>query len=466
MRLSVEKVYGGKFALPYDGTKPVAKKAWGKGRALAPPVTNYNSEMVEGFFDCFQPPPSLPLDGYIRRFALRMAHSLTAPKGLKKIALLGSTGSIGTQTLDVIAAFPDALSVSVLTAQNNAGLLVEQALRFLPNCVVIGEESRFEEVKEGLSGTQIEVMVGADALCQVVERYDVDLVVTALVGYAGLEPTLSALNGGKNVALANKETLVAGGALVMPLAKAKGLQVFPIDSEHSALYQCLVGEEMSSVSKLILTASGGPFRGKTRDELGSITKQAALKHPNWAMGAKITIDSATLMNKGLELIEAHWLYDVPASRMQVVVHPQSIIHSMVEYVDGSIKAQMGMPDMRLPIQYALLGGERLPNDFPRFNFMDYPSLTFEEPDLRTFGCLQLAFDCMEMGGTAACIANAANEVAVAAFLQEEIGFLGIESIVRETLTRIPNIPITDVDSLRGADAEARRVAKGLTVTFA
>ena len=395
-----------------------------------------------------------------------MAYGINAQLGVKKIALLGSTGSIGTQTLEVIAAFPETLTVSVLTAQSNANLLIQQAIQFKPACVVIGEESLYVTVKEALAHLQTEVMAGQAALIDVVQREDVDLVVTALVGYAGLEPTLAALNAGKDVALANKETLVAGGALVMPLAREKGLQVFPIDSEHSALYQCLVGETMESVAKLILTASGGPFRGKTRMELSATTKQAALKHPNWAMGAKITIDSATLMNKGLELIEAHWLYGTPADKMRVVVHPQSIIHSLVEFVDGSIKAQLGMPDMRLPIQYALLGGGRLTNDFPRFDFMAYPSLTFEAPDLETFGCLKLAFDCMEMGGSAACIVNAANEVAVAAFLNDELGFLGIESVVRETLACIPNLPITDVESLKATDAQARQVAKGLTPTFA
>lgn len=348
---------------------------------------------------------------------------------IKRIAILGSTGSIGTQALDVIGQHPDAFAVSVLTAQSNADLLVEQAKKFHPSHVVIGDEAKYAFVKNALSGIDIKVLAGANALQEVVCYDHVDVVLTALVGYAGLLPTVKAVKAGKPIALANKETLVVAGALIMPLAREMGVPILPVDSEHSAIFQCLMGESHNPIEKVILTASGGPFRGKKRGDLEQVTRAQALKHPNWTMGAKITIDSASLMNKGLEVIEAAWLFDVHASQIDVVVHPQSIVHSLVQFEDGSIKAQLGLPDMKLPIQFALGYPNRMQADFPRFDFKDYASLTFEQPDVETFRNLGLAFQALEKGGNMPCILNAANEVAVDAFLKDEIGFLQMSDLL-------------------------------------
>jgi 1-deoxy-D-xylulose-5-phosphate reductoisomerase len=334
----------------------------------------------------------------------------------KGIAILGSTGSIGTQALEVIEAYPAYFDLQVITAQSNADLLIEQAKKFQPNAVVIGDESKYELVKNALFSEDIHVYAGADALSQVVTFNEVHVVLTALVGYAGLKPTLAAIDAGKDIALANKETLVVAGELVTQRAREKGINIYPVDSEHSAIFQCLVGEFHNPIEKIYLTASGGPFRGWKTEQLATVTKAQALKHPNWSMGAKITIDSATLMNKGLEVIEAKWLFHLKPEQIDVIVHPQSIVHSLVQFTDGSMKAQMGLPDMKLPIQFALTYPERFETNFPRFNFMDYPQLTFEQADKETFRNLNLAYDAMEKGGTAACALNAANEVAVQLFL--------------------------------------------------
>jgi len=353
----------------------------------------------------------------------------------KHVAILGSTGSIGTQTLDVIKSHPDKFEVEVLTAQNNADLLIQQALEFKPNCVVIANEFLYEKVKSALLPADIKVYAGETAIAQVVEMDSLDIVLTALVGYAGLLPTINAIETGKHIALANKETLVVAGELITALAREKGVNIYPVDSEHSAIFQCLVGEFHNPIEKLILTASGGPFRGKTREFLQNVTKEQALKHPNWDMGAKITIDSASLMNKGLEVIEAKWLFGVKQDQIEVVVHPQSIIHSLIQFEDGSIKAQLGLPDMRIPIQFALSYPERFKSDFPRFDFMNYPNLTFEQPDMETFRNLKLAFQALQQGGNAPCILNAANEIAVAAFLRDEVGFLEMSDLIEETLQK-------------------------------
>lgn len=378
----------------------------------------------------------------------------------KHLAILGSTGSIGTQALDVVAANPDRFAVEVLTAQRNADLLIAQALQFKPNAVVIGDETQHERVKNALWDSGIKVYAGADALAQVVEMEEIDIVLTALVGFAGLRPTLAAIHAGKHIALANKETLVVAGELVTQLAKAKGVNIYPVDSEHSAIFQCLVGEWHNPIEKLILTASGGPFRGKTREDLQHVTKAQALKHPNWDMGAKITIDSASLMNKGLEVIEAKWLFGVRADQIEVIVHPQSIIHSLVQFEDGSMKAQMGLPDMKLPIQYALGFPERIPANYPRFNFLDYPALTFEQADTTTFRNLNLAFEAMHRGGNAPCVLNAANEVAVELFLNDRIGFLAMSDLVERCLQEVSFVASPSLDDLFASDAEARRLARG------
>ncbi|MCE7062744.1 1-deoxy-D-xylulose-5-phosphate reductoisomerase [Dyadobacter sp. CY343] len=354
----------------------------------------------------------------------------------KRIAILGSTGSIGTQALEVIAANPEVFSVSVLTAGENADLLIEQAVKFLPAEVVICSENKFDQVKSALAGFPVKVYKGAEALVSVVESDEVDIVLTAMVGYAGLLPTIHAIKAGKTIALANKETLVVAGELITALAKQYQVNIYPVDSEHAAIFQCLTGEQNNPIEKIVLTASGGPFRGRDKAFLASVTKAQALKHPNWSMGAKITIDSATLMNKGLEVIEAKWLFDLKSSQIEVIVHPQSIIHSLVQFEDGSLKAQMGLPDMKLPIQYALNYPLRLKSDFPRFNFKDYPSLTFEKPDLETFRNLAIAYEVLEKGGNAACIVNAANEIAVDAFLHDKIGFLDISDVIVESLAKI------------------------------
>ncbi len=354
----------------------------------------------------------------------------------KRVAILGSTGSIGTQTLDVIKSHPDKFEVEVLTAQNNSDLLIQQAIEFKPNCVVIVNESLYEKVKEVLVPLDIKVYAGEKALSQVVEMDTIDVVLTALVGYAGLIPTIKAIESGKHIALANKETLVVAGELITQLAREKGVNIYPVDSEHSAIFQCLVGEFHNPIEKIILTASGGPFRGKDKKFLESVTKEQALKHPNWDMGAKITIDSASLMNKGLEVIEAKWLFGLRAEQVEVIVHPQSIVHSLVQFEDSSIKAQLGLPDMRIPIQFALSYPDRYKADFPRFNFAQYPNLTFEQPDMETFQNLRLAFDALERGGNAPCILNAANEIVVAAFLRDEVGFLEMSDLIATSLEKI------------------------------
>ena len=353
----------------------------------------------------------------------------------KKIAILGSTGSIGTQALEVISEHANLFEVEVLTANNNSTLLIEQAKKFNPNTVVIGNEDKYKEVTDALCDLGVKVFAGEKSLEDVVDGENIDVVLTALVGYSGLKPTIKAIMAGKNIALANKETLVVAGDLITKLCQQYGASVYPVDSEHSAIFQCLTGE-INPIEKIYLTASGGPFRGKLKADLLNITKAQALKHPNWEMGAKITIDSASLMNKGLEVIEAKWLFDLKAEQIDVVVHPQSIIHSAVQFEDGSIKAQLGLPDMKLPIQYALGFPERLKNTFKRFNFMDYPNLTFEKPDLETFRNLELAYTAMKRGGNMPCILNAANEIAVAAFLQDKIGFLNMSDLIADCMEKI------------------------------
>lgn len=378
---------------------------------------------------------------------------------IKRIAILGSTGSIGTQALDVIKQHPDAFEVTVLTAQSNADLLVEQALQFHPSQVVIGDEAKYTFVKHALSGTAIEVLAGAEALQEVVCYDHVDVVLTALVGYAGLLPTVKAIKAGKPIALANKETLVVAGALIMPLAREMGVPILPVDSEHSAIFQCLMGESHNPIEKVILTASGGPFRGKKREDLAQVTRAQALKHPNWTMGAKITIDSASLMNKGLEVIEAAWLFDVHASQIDVVVHPQSIVHSLVQFEDGSIKAQLGLPDMKLPIQFALGYPNRMQANFPRFDFKDYASLTFEQPNVETFRNLGLAFQALEKGGNMPCILNAANEVAVDAFLKDEIGFLQMSDLLSNCMAQGTFLTSPSLEDYVNTDKTTRIMAQ-------
>ena len=377
----------------------------------------------------------------------------------KRIAILGSTGSIGTQALGVVLEQKDRFEVEVLTAYRNADLLIEQAIAHQPNVVVIGEESLYDKVYAALDAHHIKVYAGAEALSQVVQMETVDLVLTALVGYAGLIPTLAAIDAGKNIALANKETLVVAGQLVTQRAKAKGINIYPVDSEHSAIFQCLVGEFHNPIEKIVLTASGGPFRGMNREALLNVTKKAALKHPNWDMGAKITIDSASMMNKGLEVIEAKWLFGLKQDQIEVIVHPQSIVHSLVQFKDGSMKAQLGLPDMKLPIQYALAYPDRLPNTFERFNFMDYPSLTFEQPDVKSFRNLQLAYDALEKGGNAPCVLNAANEVVVDAFLKDKVGFLQMSDTIADTLQKCTFVKNPSLEDYIASDAEARRITK-------
>ena len=379
----------------------------------------------------------------------------------KRVALLGSTGSIGVQTLEVIRSHTQRFEVEVLTAQNNADLLIQQALEFVPNVVVIGNEAKYLLVKEALEPQGIKVYTGDRALAQVVEMDTIDVVLTALVGYAGLIPTIHAIEAGKNIALANKETLVVAGELITQLARKKGVNIYPVDSEHSAIFQCLLGEFHNPIEKLILTASGGPFRGKNRDFLKSVTKEQALKHPNWDMGAKITIDSASLMNKGLEVIEAKWLFGVTASQIEVVVHPQSIVHSLVQFEDGSIKAQLGLPDMRIPIQFALTYPDRYPSDFPRFDFAQYPTLNFENPDRESFRNLQLAYDALEKGGNAACVLNAANEVVVDAFLKDRVGFLEMSDIINETLNAMDFVKQPSLEDFIETDKKSRIITNEL-----
>ena len=377
----------------------------------------------------------------------------------KGIAILGSTGSIGTQTLEVMEQFPDKFELIALTANKNADLLISQSLKHKPNTVVIVDELQYQKVKDALWEHDIKVYAGEDSLAQIVEMTEIETVVTATVGYSGLMPTIKAIEAGKNIALANKETLVVAGDLITRLAQEKGINIYPIDSEHSAIFQCLVGNFDNKIEKIILTASGGPFRGKTLANLEKVTLAQALKHPNWEMGAKITIDSATLMNKGLEVIEAKWLFGVPASKIEVVVHPQSIIHSAVQYEDGSILAQMGLPNMKIPIQYALTYPERPKSNFERFSFFDYPNLTFEKPDLNAFKNLQLAFDVLDKGGNAACILNAANEITNEAFRKEKISFLDIATINEKTIEKVSFITKPTLEDYVASNLEARRIAE-------
>lgn len=374
------------------------------------------------------------------------------------VAILGSTGSIGTQTLEVIEAYSDKFDLQVITAGKNGDLLIEQAIRYQPNTVVITDEVQYQKVKDALWSHDIHVYCGEEALCQVVESTEVDIVLTALVGYAGLKPTLHAIRAKKNIALANKETLVVAGELVTAEAQKNGVNIYPVDSEHSAIFQCLVGEFHNKIEKIYLTASGGPFRGFTYEQLKTVTKAQALKHPNWDMGAKITIDSASLMNKGLEVIEAKWLFNLKPEQIDVIVHPQSIIHSLVQFEDGSMKAQMGLPDMKLPIQFALTYPNRWKTDFPRFNFIDYPQLTFQQPDRKLFKNLDLAYRAMEIGGTAACALNAANEIAVQAFLDDEIGFLEIAEINEKIMNEILVIFNPTLEDYMRVDRESRELA--------
>ena len=384
----------------------------------------------------------------------------------KRIAILGSTGSIGTQALEVVRSHPDHFEVEVLTAHANAGLLIAQALEFKPNTVVVGNLQQLNEVKAALQDQGIKVYGGAESLKQVVQMDSIDIVLTAIVGYAGLASTLSAIDAGKTIALANKETLVVAGDLVTQAAREKRVEIYPVDSEHSAIFQCLTGEWGNPIEKIYLTASGGPFRGKDRAFLEKVTRAQALKHPNWTMGAKITIDSATLMNKGLEVIEAKWLFGLKNEQIDVIVHPQSIVHSLVQFTDGSIKAQMGLPDMKLPIQYALGYPARLASTYKRFSFMDFQTLTFEQPDRSTFRCLDLAYWAMEKGGNAACVLNAANEVAVAAFLNEQIGFLAIAEVIEKCLEKVTWLAQPSYADYVNSDQESRNFAASLLTTFA
>ncbi len=382
-------------------------------------------------------------------------------KDLQKraIAILGSTGSIGTQALDVARQHPELIQIEVLTAQNSADLLIKQAIEFQPNVVVIGNDALYDKVFDALSSHDIKVYAGQEALASVVQMDTIDIVLTALVGYAGLKPTIKAIEAGKHIALANKETLVVAGELVTALAQEKGVNIYPVDSEHSAIFQCLVGEFHNKIEKIILTASGGPFRGKDRAFLETVTKEQALKHPNWDMGAKITIDSASLMNKGLEVIEAKWLFDLQPEQIDVIVHPQSIIHSIVQFEDSSMKAQMGLPDMKVPIQFALTYPHRVKSDFPRFNFLDYPSLTFEQPNIEVFKNLGLAFYSLEKGGNLPCILNAANEIAVVSFLKDQVSFLGMSDMIEECMEKINFIQTPSYEDYVETDQQTRRVAQ-------
>lgn len=380
---------------------------------------------------------------------------------MKQIAILGSTGSIGSQALDVIAAHPDEYEVYALTANNSVDKLIEQALRFKPEAVAIANEAHYAKLRDALAGQPIKVYAGPEAINQLVTAGPIDIVLASMVGFAGLCPTINAIKAGKVIALANKETMVVAGELVTSLAMQYRTPILPVDSEHSAIFQCLSGETDNPVEKIILTASGGPFRTFSLEQLETVTKAQALKHPNWDMGAKITIDSASMMNKGFEVIEAKWLFGVPYDRIQVVVHPQSVIHSMVQYADGAVKAQLGAPDMRLPIQYAFSYPHRLKADFPRVDFTQLGSLTFEKPDLVRFRNLALAYSALERGGNMPCILNAANEVCVASFLHEEIGFLQMSDIIAETMERVPFRKESSLDDYIATDAESRRVAASL-----
>jgi 1-deoxy-D-xylulose-5-phosphate reductoisomerase len=377
---------------------------------------------------------------------------------VKRIAIFGSTGSIGTQALEVIAANPDKFSVEVLTCGGNDELLIQQAIKHNPNIVVVGDEKKFAKVKDALSQTGTKVFAGEQALEEVASMDVYDMMLAAIVGYAGLKPTLNAINSGKPIALANKETLVVAGDIIMETAIAKRVPIIPVDSEHSAIFQCLVGEMRNPIEKVILTASGGPFLGRKPNYLVNVKREHALQHPNWSMGAKISIDSATLMNKGLEMIEARWLFNLEADQIEVLVHPQSVIHSMVQFTDGSIKAQLGLPDMKLPIQYAMGFPNRITNDFPRCDFKKIKSLTFEEPDLKTFRNLGLAMEALNKGGNLPCIMNAANEIAVYAFLKNRIGFLDMTDVIERTMNKISFVQKPSLEEYFESDGEARNYA--------
>lgn len=379
----------------------------------------------------------------------------------KRVAILGSTGSIGKQALEVIESQPQHFSVEVLTSNNNAELLVEQAKKFNPNAVVIADENKYDQVKKALEPSGIKVFAGTDSLAQIVTLDSIDIVLTALVGFAGLNPTIEAIKAGKDIALANKDTLVVAGELVTHLAKEKRVLILPVDSEHSAIFQCMVGEAGNRIEKIYLTASGGPFRGRDKNFLSVVTREQALKHPNWSMGDKITIDSASLMNKGLEMIEARWLFGLSQSQMEVVVHPQSIIHSIVEFEDGSMKAQMGLPDMKLPIQYALGFPHRIKSSFKRFDITSHTSLTFEKPDTGTFRNLALAQEALNRGGNLPCILNAANEVAVSAFLKSRVGFLEMSGMIEDCMQKISFILNPTLEDYMMTDAETRKRATEL-----
>ena len=377
----------------------------------------------------------------------------------KQIAILGSTGSIGTQALKVIEEHPDLYEAYALTANNQVELLAEQARKFVPAAVVIANEDKYFQLKEMLSDLPIQVYAGSDALCEIVEAKPIDVVLASMVGYAGLRPTMNAIRAGKAIALANKETLVVAGELINALAQQYKTPILPVDSEHSAIFQCL--EPNNALEKVILTASGGPFRNFTMEQLHHVTKEQALKHPNWDMGAKITIDSATMMNKGFEVIEAKWLFGVRPDQIEVVVHPQSIIHSMVQYEDGAVKAQLGMPDMRLPIQYAFSYPQRIKASFDRLDFSTMKELTFEQPDTNRFRCLALAYEALNKGGNMACIVNAANEVVVSAFLKDRISFLRMSEVIEQSMAKVPFIQTPTYEDYVATDAEARRVAESL-----
>ncbi|MBT6197375.1 MAG: 1-deoxy-D-xylulose-5-phosphate reductoisomerase [Pelagibacteraceae bacterium] len=382
-------------------------------------------------------------------------------KKKKHIAILGSTGSIGTQSLEVVDAHPERFVVEVLTANNNSKLLIEQSKKYKPNVVVITNESKYKEVNNALFDLGIKVFSGENSLEEVVENENIDIVLTALVGYSGLKPTIRAIKSGKNIALANKETLVVAGDLITKLCKQYGVSIYPVDSEHSAIFQCLVGEHFNPIEKIYLTASGGPFRGKNREELLHVTKEQALKHPNWEMGSKITIDSASMMNKGLEVIEAKWLFDLKKEQIEIVVHPQSVVHSAVQFTDGSVIAQLGIPDMKLPIQYALGFPERLENNFKRFSFLDYPELTFEKANFDTFKNLSLAYSAMEKGGNIPCILNAANEVVVDAFLKDKISFLSMSDVIENCMEKITFVKNPKLEDYINTDQETRILANEL-----
>ena len=374
---------------------------------------------------------------------------------MKRLAILGSTGSIGTQALEVVASNPDKFSVEILSAHSNADLLITQAKRFDPNAVVITDESKYTYVKEALSHLPIKVFSGQKSLAEVVQWDTVDIVLAAILGFAGLQSTLAAIDAGKRIALANKETLVVAGDIVMQRAIEKGVPIIPVDSEHSAIFQCLAGEMPGQVEKVILTASGGPFLGRKTNYLVNVKASHALQHPNWTMGAKITIDSATLMNKGLEMIEAKWLFGLTNEQVEVVIHPQSVVHSLVQFIDGSLKAQLGLPDMKLPIQYALAYPQRIHNDYKRFDFKDFAKLTFEQPDTKTFRNLALAKDAMYRGGNVPCVMNAANEVVVQAFLQNKVGFLEMSEMVEKTMEKVSFIEKPTLEDYQRTDKDAR-----------